>query len=128
VSLDRMSEDLIIGPQSEREQLARSEQMYRRLTHPLPASSHSSYPFYTPSGEDKRWLVSDELEEGGMHWIGNMMITAQLTGQRWPPLQDGDFIAGLGRGHFASFTWADLEAIAPWLELTAKVDGPGLGH
>ena len=43
-------------------------------------------------------------------------------------MHNEDFVVDMGRGHFASFTWADLDAIAPWLELTARVDGPGLGH
>jgi len=36
----------------------------------------------------------------------------------------------LGRQQYASFTWSDLWAIAPWLEerITKKIDGPGLGH
>ncbi|OCH95999.1 hypothetical protein OBBRIDRAFT_809530 [Obba rivulosa] len=128
VSFDHMHEDSLPGSSYDREPLVRPDEKYRRLTHPLPAPSHSKYPFYTPSGDDRRWLVNGDLEEGGMQWIGSMMITAQLVGSRWPPMQNEDFVIDMGRGHFASFTWADLEAIAPWLELTAKVDGPGLGH
>ncbi|EMD40480.1 hypothetical protein CERSUDRAFT_111075 [Gelatoporia subvermispora B] len=128
VSLDHMSEDIAIAPSYDRETFARPEERYRRLTHPLPAPSHFNYPLFTASGEDKRWLVNDHLEEGGLQWIGSMMITAQLVSSRWPPAHNEDFVVDIGRGHFASFTWADLDAIAPWLELTAKIDGPGLGH
>ncbi|KAI0650530.1 hypothetical protein C8Q79DRAFT_900470 [Trametes meyenii] len=109
--------------------------IYRELTHPLPSRSHARYPFYTPGGEDKRWLGSDELEEGGRQWVGPMLITAQLIGPQTkepvgddPPLQDLDLMVGAGRSQYASLTWADLQAIAPWLEFTQKISGPGLGH
>ncbi len=46
-----------------------------------------------------------------------------------PPLQDLDLVVGPGRSRYASFTWVDLAAIAPWMEekITKKIDGPGLG-
>jgi hypothetical protein len=47
--------------------------MYRNMNHPLPARSHASYPFYTPSSEDKRWIVSGDLEEEGLQWVGGLM-------------------------------------------------------
>ena len=49
--------------------------------------------------------------------------------QDWPILLDLDLVVGPGRQHFASFTWSDLWAIAPWMEdrITRKIDGPGLG-
>ncbi|CDO73759.1 hypothetical protein BN946_scf185015.g87 [Trametes cinnabarina] len=109
--------------------------IYRKMTHPLPSKSHTRYPFYTPSGEDKRWLGTQELEEGGRQWVGPMLVTAQLIGPQTkepvvdgPPLQDLDLLVGAGRSRYASLTWADLSAIAPWLELTQKITGPGLGH
>ncbi|KAL7282564.1 hypothetical protein ACG7TL_004035 [Trametes sanguinea] len=109
--------------------------IYRELTHPLPSRSHARYPFYTPGGEDKRWIGSEELEEGGRQWVGPMLVTAQLIGPHTkepvgdgPPLQDLDLLVGTGRNQYASLTWTDLAAIAPWLELTQKINGPGLGH
>ncbi|KAH9850792.1 hypothetical protein C2E23DRAFT_869742 [Lenzites betulinus] len=109
--------------------------MYRELTHPLPSQCHARYPFYTPGGEDKRWLGPDELEEGGRQWVGPMMITAQLLGPstketlfEGPPLQDTDLLVGAGRSQYASLSWADLTSIAPWLELTHTITGAGLGH
>ncbi|KAJ3484105.1 hypothetical protein NLI96_g5852 [Meripilus lineatus] len=110
-------------------------QVYRRLVHPLPTPVHCNYPFYTPSGEDKRWFGFGEDEEGGKQWVGGLMITAQLVGPRTkepftegPRLQDLDLVNGPNRVQFASFNFNDLEAIAPWLELTKKIEGPGLGN
>ncbi|KAI0638390.1 hypothetical protein C8Q77DRAFT_1243078 [Trametes polyzona] len=109
--------------------------LYRELTHPRPSKCHARYPFYTPGGEDKRWLGTDEMEEGGRQWVGPMLITAQLIGPHTKeplpdgtPLQDLDLMVGLGRTQYASLSWADLTAIAPWLEPTQKVTGEGLGH
>ncbi|KAI0082367.1 hypothetical protein K474DRAFT_1702890 [Panus rudis PR-1116 ss-1] len=111
------------------------DQTYRRLAYPLPSLSHANYPFYTPSGEDKRWFGTGESEEDGRQWVGGLMLTAQLIGPHTreaftdgPRFQDMDLVAGAGRSQYASFTWADLAAISPWLELTKKIDGPGLGH
>ncbi|TFY71988.1 hypothetical protein EVG20_g1027 [Dentipellis fragilis] len=110
---------------------------YERLLHPLPSPSHTEYPYYTPGGQDKRWLGNEALEEGGLTWAGGLMITAQITGPQtavhWaesPPLQDLDLVVGFGRSQYSSFTWADLEAIAPWMEerITKKIDGQGLGN
>lgn len=47
--------------------------MYRKMIYPLPARSHANYPFYTPSGEDKRWLGTEDREEEGMQWVGGLM-------------------------------------------------------
>ena len=61
-------------------------------------------------------------------------ITAQLLGPRTKetisefPLQDRDLVEGPNRSQYASFTWADLAAVAPWLEIPKKIDGPGLGN
>ncbi|KAL0067664.1 hypothetical protein AAF712_005379 [Marasmius tenuissimus] len=104
-----------------------------QMTHPLPALSHANYPWYTPGGSDKRWL---DLEEDGFQWIGGMMILTQLGAPRShppsegsPPLQDLDLV-GPGRQQYASFTWSDLEAVAPWMKerITQRIDGPGLGN
>ncbi|KAJ7584261.1 hypothetical protein C8J56DRAFT_1089809 [Mycena floridula] len=113
-----------------------SRDAYSRLTHPLPALSHTSYPWYTKGGGDKRWVVSEDLEEEGLQWVGGLLIIAQILGPKthelsgdWTPLQDLDLVVGVGRQQYASFTWPDLHAIAPWLDerLTKKIDGPGLG-
>lgn len=60
-------------------------------------------------------------------------ITGPHTNKPWtdgPIFQDLDLVVGQGRSQYASFTWDDLVAIAPWMEehITKKVDGPGLGH
>ncbi|KAI0068569.1 hypothetical protein BV25DRAFT_1817434 [Artomyces pyxidatus] len=111
--------------------------LYERLVHPLPSNSHANYPFFTPGGGDKRWFGFGALEEDGQQWVGGMMLTAQITGPqtavRWmdsPPLQDLDLVLGFGRSQYSSLTWADLAAIAPWMEerITKKIDGPGLGN
>lgn len=96
------------------------------------------------------------MEEHDRQWIGPMLyastasetlmlpliarhfrITAQLVGPQTKqvveendltPLQDLDLVVGPGRGQYASLTWEDLTAIAPWLELANKINGPGLGH
>ncbi|KAL0580077.1 hypothetical protein V5O48_001936 [Marasmius crinis-equi] len=102
-----------------------------QMTHPRPAPSHENYPWYTPSGSDKRWL---EIEEEGLQWVGGMMIMTQLCGPRpreaSETLQDLDLVTGPGRRQFASFTWSDLQAIAPWMEevIKRRIDGPGLGN
>jgi len=113
---------------------ANINQLYRRLLRPLPSVDHANYPFFTPSGEDKRWFGSGDSEEGGRQWIGGLMLTAQLIGPLTkepytdgPRLQDLDLVIGSGRGQYASLTWDDLNVIAPWLELTKQIDGPGLG-
>ncbi|KAJ6538573.1 hypothetical protein DFH09DRAFT_1177262 [Mycena vulgaris] len=115
---------------------ARAPPIYSRLRYPLPAQTHANYPFYTPGGTDKRWIISDELEEAGMQWVGGLMIVAQILGQgakdaseNWPPLQDHDLVVGSGRQQYASLTWDDFWTIAPWLEekITRQIDGPGLG-
>ena len=136
----------------------RSGHSYERLTHPFPASSHAEYPFYTSGGGDKRWLMSGDLEEEGQQWVGGLMLaldrsfdtfltdcivtmshrlTAQITSPQtsmpWgegPFLQDLDLVVGFGRSQYASFTWADLDCIAPWMKdlLTKRIDGPGLGN
>ncbi|KAG7449485.1 uncharacterized protein BT62DRAFT_1054621 [Guyanagaster necrorhizus] len=109
---------------------------YTRLTHPLPAVSHFDYPWFTPGGSDKRWLGSGEEEEEGLCWVGGLMVVAQIVGPKtyersgdWSPLQDLDLVLGPGRQQYVSFTWNDLNAIAPWMEerITKKINGPGLG-
>jgi hypothetical protein len=97
---------------------------YSRLAHPQPAPVHINYPFFTPGGGDQRWSDSAASDDGGLCWVGSLMIVAQLLG---PPRHASP---RLGRQQYASFTWSDLWAIAPWLEerITKKIDGPGLGH
>ncbi len=43
------------------------------MIHPLPARCHANYPFYTSSGEDKRWIVEGGREEEGLSWVGPVM-------------------------------------------------------
>ncbi|PPQ66577.1 hypothetical protein CVT26_009477 [Gymnopilus dilepis] len=97
---------------------------YRRLTHPEPAPSHANYPFYTPGGEDLRWLDLEEMEEKGLHWVGGLLITAQLIGS--PRDTENLF----GRNQYASFSWQDLWAIAPWMReaISKQINGAGLGN
>jgi len=115
---------------------SRSHYQHERLTRPLPALSHAAYPFYTEGGGDKRWLISETGEEEGREWVGGLMLTTQITSSQtsmpWgdgPLLQDLDLVVGFGRSQYASFTWADLDCIAPWMKelVTKRVDGPGLG-
>ncbi|KAJ7284135.1 hypothetical protein C8J57DRAFT_1433033 [Mycena rebaudengoi] len=104
-----------------------------RMRYPLPAQTHTNYPFHTPGAAHKRRL----MEEGeGLQWVGGMMIVAQILGAgvgkvagNCPPPLDQDLIVGSGRQQYASITWDDLFAIAPWLEetITRQIDGPGLG-
>jgi len=115
---------------------SRNHHQYERLTHPIPALSHAEYPFYTPGGGDKRWLISETVEEEGKQWVGGLMLTTQITSSHtrvpWgdgPYLQDLDLAVGRGRSQYASFTWADLDCIGPWMKdmVTKRIDGPGLG-
>lgn len=62
-------------------------------------------------------------------------LTAQIIGPRTkehftdgPSFQDWDLVIGSNHGQYASFTFADLAAIAPWLDIPKKIDGPGLGN
>ena len=50
------------------------------MSYPLPALAHANYPFYTPSGQDKRWIGNGELEEGGVQWVGGLMCVVRCSG------------------------------------------------
>ncbi|KAJ7639058.1 hypothetical protein FB45DRAFT_739716 [Roridomyces roridus] len=105
---------------------------YSRQRYPLPAQMHAEYPFITPGGGDRRWITSEGSEEGGLQWVGGLMVVAQIRGpdvSAYPAL-DEELIVGPGRQHYASFTWEDLFTIAPWLKdsVTKQIDGPGLGN
>ncbi|KIL70256.1 hypothetical protein M378DRAFT_67503 [Amanita muscaria Koide BX008] len=95
---------------------------YNHLRYPQPALSFANYPFYTPWGGDRRWLGSGETEEGGLHWVGSMLIVAQI-------LREDNSVGEHVRQQYVSFTWSDLWTIAPWLEekITKRISGPGLG-
>lgn len=43
--------------------------------------------------------------------------------------KDLQLVIGPGRSQYVSLSWADLDAIAPWMEdcITARIDGAGLG-
>ncbi|GBE79902.1 hypothetical protein BKA93DRAFT_816689 [Sparassis latifolia] len=109
-------------------------QTYRRLAYPHPSPSHENYPFHTPGGEDVRWVDTEELEEKCLQWVGSMMLTAQLLGPHTKETQFGaspvdfDLVVGSGRSQYASLTFDDLMAVAPWLNVTKWIEGPGLGH
>src|ERR1700730_17954079 len=60
------------GSSSPGEGKSRTHHQYERLTHPLPALSHATYPLYTPGGGDKRWLMSGTVEEEGPQWVGGL--------------------------------------------------------
>ncbi|KIM46406.1 hypothetical protein M413DRAFT_313631 [Hebeloma cylindrosporum] len=98
---------------------------YSRLKCPQPALTHKNYPFYTHGGGDSRWVGSEEMEKNGLHWVGSLMITAQLL--NWT--RDADN-GRCGTQQYASFDWNDLWAIAPWMQevITKKVTGAGLGN
>ena len=49
------------------------------MSYPLPALSHANYPFYTPGGQDMRWLGTGDLEEAGMQWVGGMMYVCDFS-------------------------------------------------
>lgn len=103
---------------------------------------HVNYPLYTPGGADRRWLGTGPLEEHGRHWVGPVLITAQLMSATPSPvpienelehgllLQDIGLVAGPGKNHYAAFTWEDFDAIAPWMAdyTTRRIDGAGLGN
>lgn len=98
---------------------------YTRMMHPLPALTHSKYPFYTPGGGDRRWKNLGEADSEGLEWVGGLMVIAQIIGAS----SHTDSTAPV-RQQYASFSWCDLWAIAPWLEerITKRIDGAGLGH
>lgn len=66
-------------------------------------------------------------------------LVAQLIGPRThehygdgPSLEDMDLVAGPDRRQYASFSWEDLQIIAPWLDnsgaITKVMFGVGLGN
>jgi len=58
---------------------SRNHHQYEWLTHPLPALSHAEYPFFTPGGGDKRWLISETVEEEGKQWVGGLMLVYRFN-------------------------------------------------
>ncbi|KAL1735886.1 hypothetical protein EV714DRAFT_267431 [Schizophyllum commune] len=122
------------------------------MTHPLPTTNFSNYPFFTPSGQDRRWQSTGGVEEDGLLWVGPLMfvllicgnnlvderlssrILAQLKCPQFEvddgDLEDLDIVGAPGRQQYSSFTWEDLLAVAPWMDerITKKIDGAGLGH
>lgn len=127
----------------------------RLMMHPLPSTSFSNYPYFTPGGEDRRWQGYGNTEDTGKVWIGGLMyglldslayqphvdtptcrIVAQVVGPRTkrrypdgPVSEDLQLVVGPGRAQYASLSWADLDAVAPWMHslITLRMDGPGLG-
>jgi len=112
---------------------AQSSSAYRCLSRPVPSDTHRNYPMYTPGGGDQRWHPDLILEEG-MDWVGGLMVTARLQPPDAPESADGrrqglELLGGLNHAQFASFTWQDFLAIAPWIEkeITKCIYGQGLG-
>ncbi|KZV69876.1 hypothetical protein PENSPDRAFT_632492 [Peniophora sp. CONT] len=112
---------------------------YERMMQPLPTPAFAEYPFYTSESHDKRWLGSGSFEENGRYWVGPMMLVAQIIGPQTHVhngpsqlnYQDTDLINGPGRSQYASFTFADFDALAPWMKedyVRQRVFGQGLGH
>lgn len=81
------------------------------------------------------YALGDEVNPNdwrhGLVWVGPMMIVAELSYPcseevaRNMPTSDSQS----GSQRYVSFTWADLEAVAPWMRecISRFVDGPGLG-
>ncbi|KAF8843087.1 hypothetical protein BDN67DRAFT_897816 [Paxillus ammoniavirescens] len=111
----------------------RSNPIYDRLYHPMPSPLHYRYPMYTPGGGDRRWFVDirEILDEEAMQWVGGLMVTVQLRphAQGLDIYDIQELVEGVGRSQFASFTWQDFLAIAPWMEkrITKFIHGQGLG-
>ncbi|CAE6383438.1 unnamed protein product [Rhizoctonia solani] len=88
-----------------------------RLQYPEPSDNYSQYPNYTPGRDDDRWRIEDGLEEGGLVWVGPIMITAQLVPHNIKrsstPLTAEEVYS---EDRHVSFRWDDLIAIAPWME------------
>ncbi|KAG8723052.1 hypothetical protein FRC09_004941 [Ceratobasidium sp. 395] len=97
-----------------------------RLQHPEPSGDHAQYPNYTPGGGDARWQIEGGLEEGGLTWVGPLLILAQLVPHG---MVNASTVENAGdvfsQGHFVPFRWDDLVAIAPWMEerLTRRDNG-----
>ncbi|KAF8450638.1 hypothetical protein L210DRAFT_2402058 [Boletus edulis BED1] len=107
--------------------------IYRRLSYPTPSHTHSNYPMYTPGGGDQRWHP-DAIPEEGMQWVGGLMVTVQLHPSEPHELtahglQGMELFSNINHAQFATFTWRDFLAIAPWMEerVTECIYGQGLG-
>ncbi|EKM79873.1 hypothetical protein AGABI1DRAFT_106215 [Agaricus bisporus var. burnettii JB137-S8] len=100
---------------------------YTQIQHPVPSAAYANYPFFTPGGGDRRW-ISSPANEDNLHWVGPLMLIAQII----VPSEDAasDTLPNAGRQQFASFGWSDLWAVAPWMDerITKRIDGPGLGN
>ncbi|CAE6516362.1 unnamed protein product [Rhizoctonia solani] len=97
-----------------------------RLQYPEPSDNYAQYPNYTPGEDDNRWQIQDGQEEGGLVWVGPIVITAQLVPHNVrrssTPITAEEVYS---EGRHVSFRWDDLIAIAPWMEerLTRRDDG-----
>ncbi|CAE6457802.1 unnamed protein product [Rhizoctonia solani] len=97
-----------------------------RLQYPEPSDNYAQYPNYTPGEHDNRWRIQDGLEEGGLNWVGPIVITAQLVPHNirrsLTPITADEVYS---EGRHVSFRWDDLMAIAPWMRerLTRRDDG-----
>lgn len=103
-----------------------------KLRYPSPADTFANYPDHTPGGYDKRWITVSGLEEGGLNWVGSLMLVAQLidpTNLAGPDKAEETLLLSSNHLHYASLTWPDLWALAPWMvdKIVKCIDGPGLG-
>ncbi|KAF9238750.1 hypothetical protein BU15DRAFT_47325 [Melanogaster broomeanus] len=103
-----------------------------RMSHPRPSPSHRNYPMFTPGGGDRRWSA-DDTEAEGMQWVGGLMYDSlYVMGHFFSNFPRGlppELIDDIGNGQFASFTWQDFLAVAPWMEerISQIIHGQGLG-
>ncbi|KAJ1305301.1 hypothetical protein OPQ81_000324 [Rhizoctonia solani] len=88
-----------------------------RLQYPEPSDNYAQYPNYTPGEGDNRWRIQDGLEEGGLIWVGPIVVTAQLVPHNVrsssAPITAEEVYS---EGRHVSFRWDDLIAIAPWIK------------
>ncbi|KAH7338151.1 hypothetical protein B0J17DRAFT_661003 [Rhizoctonia solani] len=97
-----------------------------RLQYPEPSDNYTQYPNYTPGEDDNRWRIQAGQEEGGLVWVGPIVITAQLIPHNVrhssAPITAEEVYS---EGRHVSFRWDDLIVIAPWMEerLTRRDDG-----
>jgi len=101
--------------------------MYSSLRHPTPNIVHANYPDFTSGGYDwRQWVDTEYGDDDGLAWVGPIMITAQLIDTSTPLPSSArdfeDYILRHGQEEtWASISWEDLWAIAPWLHEHIRV-------
>nr|GAT58204.1 predicted protein [Mycena chlorophos] len=105
--------------------IIQSPKLYSVLKYPMPTQAYLDYPYHQRSRNE---VPTEEL---GLEWVGGLMIVAQIAGRGTSAVhaQDQDLLVGPNRHQYASFSWDDLWAVAPWLQDTVSrcIDGHGLG-